>query len=106
MIAFKFQEIMLNLKRRFGGHISLNSEFVNDVESGLYSRNFNIISKNNDDGRAGLDDKSKQEIKNIMENEQVSFDKARLLFTERKFKDNAIGPDGMPLDPKAVTFSR
>ena len=41
-----------------------------------------------------------------MESENISFDKARLMFTERKFGQNLIAPDGTPMDPKAVTFSK
>lgn len=39
-----------------------------------------------------------------METEHLTFDKARLLYTERKFGQNGIAPDGTPIDPKAVTF--
>lgn len=94
------------MKRRAGGQISLNDSFTGDVESGLSSRNFDIISQNDDDTRAGLDDTSKAEIKQIMEDENLSFDRARLLYMERKFGQNGIAPDGTPLDPKAVTFSK
>jgi len=39
-----------------------------------------------------------------MENDNVDFDKARLLYMERKFGQNGIAPDGTPIDPKAFTF--
>lgn len=95
----------MRLKRRVGGQISLNESFADDLERGLNSHNFDILSENSNDTRAGLDDHSKQEIVQIMETENISFDKARLLYMERKFGQNQIAPDGTPMDPKAFTFS-
>lgn len=89
-----------------GGQIALNDSFADDLESGLNSTNFDIISGNTEDTRAGLDDLSKQQIREIMETENISFDKARLMFTKRKFGQNLIAQDGTPMDPKAVTFSK
>lgn len=83
----------------------LNNSFAEDLESGLHSRHFDIISQNTDDNRSGLDDAAKEEIRQIMEAENLSFDKARLLYTERQFGQNGIAPNGMPMDPKAVTFN-
>ncbi|CCH60982.1 hypothetical protein TBLA_0D04860 [Henningerozyma blattae CBS 6284] len=103
-IAYTARETLYRLRRGTVGSISLNDSFHEDLESGLSSRNFDIISKNTDDGRSGLDDESKKEIKKIMEEENLTFDKARLLFTERKFNANGIAADGTPLDPKAVIF--
>ncbi|CAL9734956.1 hypothetical protein MOSE0_G03576 [Monosporozyma servazzii] len=105
-IKLKFQETFLKLKRRLGGQIALNDSFADDLESGLNSTNFDIISGNTEDTRAGLDDLSKQQIREIMETENISFDKARLMFTKRKFDQNLIAQDGTPMDPKAVTFSK
>lgn len=90
---------------RFGGRISLNNSFTDDLESGLASRHFDIMSGNKNDDRSGLDAAAKEEIKKIMDEEHIKFDKARLLYTERKFGQNGIAPDGTPIDPKAVTFS-
>lgn len=104
--AYKFKEVYARMRRGLGGSISLNDSFADDLESGLSSRNFDIISQNEEDARLGLDDVSKEEIKRIMETDNVSFDKARLLYTERKFGKNGIAPDGTPMDPKAVTFSK
>lgn len=84
----------------------MNDSFHEDLEAGLSSRNFDIISHNDNDTRSGLDEVSKQEIKQIMENDNLSFDKARLLFMERKFGQNGIAPDGTPMDPKTVTFGK
>ncbi|CCD25793.2 uncharacterized protein NDAI_0G00170 [Naumovozyma dairenensis CBS 421] len=91
---------------RLGGRIELNDSFVDDLEQGFNSRHFDIISNNVDDERSGLDDATKEEIRRIMQAQNISFDKARLLYTERQFNENGIASDGMPLDPKAVTFGR
>ena len=87
------------MRRSTGNAISLNDSFGEDLESGF-------ISQNDDDTRAGLDDISKEEIRQIMEQDNLDFDKARLLYMERKFGQNGIAPDGRPMDPKAVTFGK
>lgn len=94
------------MMRRTGNPISLNDSFSDDLESGFSSRNFDLISQNDDDTRSGLDDASKEEISQIMERDHLDFDKARLLYMERKFGQNGIAPDGTPMDPKAVTFAK
>lgn len=40
-----------------------------------------------------------------MKNKKVGFDQARRIYTEQRFAKNNIGPDGMPRDPKFVSFS-
>ena len=41
-----------------------------------------------------------------MRTENVTFDQARLIRQQRKFKTNNIDPQtGLPKDPKLVTFS-
>ncbi|EEU06895.1 YCL012C-like protein [Saccharomyces cerevisiae JAY291] len=100
----KFRALRSRIQSRFNRHIRLNDSFADDLENGLHSSNFDIISENSNDVRGGLDDVSKNEIKQIMENDNVDFDKARLLYMERKFGQNGIAPDGTPIDPKAFTF--
>ncbi|KAJ2555278.1 hypothetical protein EV175_002313 [Coemansia sp. RSA 1933] len=81
------------------------SSFLGDYRAGLSSQNFDI-SINIDDGdtRPGLDS---EEVRRIMEEHGVSFDKARLIRQQRLMGRNNIDPvTGMPMDPKAVTFSR
>ncbi|MCJ1395252.1 hypothetical protein MMC18_008136 [Xylographa bjoerkii] len=84
----------------------LPSTFAGDVEGGLTSNDFdltgNIISG---DSRAGLDEQGKTEVKKIMRSKRVNFDEARRIFMERRFAKNNIGPDGLPRDPKFVSFS-
>lgn len=106
VIKYKFKEIVTKLKLKFGGYIRLNESFTDDLEAGLSSRNFDIISQNSSDPRSGLDEVSKEEIRRIMEEKGISFDKARLFYTTQKFGENNVAPDGTPMDPKAVTFSR
>jgi len=57
------------------------------------------------DSRRGLDDASKREIMKIMKSRRVNFDEARRIHTEGRFAKNNIGPDGLPRDPKFVSFS-
>ncbi|GAV49549.1 hypothetical protein ZYGR_0P01930 [Zygosaccharomyces rouxii] len=102
--AYRFKERYIRLRRGLGHRIGLNDDFADDLESGLSSRHFDITSRNASDERHGLDPAAKEEIRNIMERENMGFDKARLLYTERVFGQNNIAPDGTPLDPKAITF--
>ena len=104
--ADKFRALRSRIQSRFNRRIRLNDSFADDLENGLHSRNFDIISENSNDARGGLDDISKNEIKKIMENDNIDFDKARLLYMERKFGQNGIAPDGTPIDPKAFTFDK
>ncbi|KAJ1945251.1 hypothetical protein EC988_005801 [Linderina pennispora] len=88
-----------------GGSSDSISGFEQDYADGLSSHNFDI-SVNIDDGdeRPGLDS---DEVRHIMETRGVSFDKARLIRQQIVMRSNGIDPaTGLPLDPKAVTFSR
>ncbi|CCK71587.1 uncharacterized protein KNAG_0H01720 [Huiozyma naganishii CBS 8797] len=105
-LAFECREIKTRIGKLFGRRIALNDSFAEDVESGFHSQNFDIRSENGEDSRSGLDNAAKAEIRRIMNNENLTFDKARLRYTERQFGKNLIAPDGTPLDPKAVTFSK
>ncbi|KAJ1668843.1 hypothetical protein IW140_000091 [Coemansia sp. RSA 1813] len=82
-----------------------NSSFLGDYRAGLSSQNFDIsINIDDGDARPGLDS---EEVRRIMEEHGVSFDKARLMRQQRVMGRNNIDPEtGMPMDPKAVTFSR
>jgi len=75
-----------------------------DIENGLTSETFDLSQNIRDgDSRPGLDS---EEIKQIMEQEGVGFDQARLLRQQRMFKNNDIDPKtGLPKDPKFVSFS-
>jgi hypothetical protein len=75
------------------------------MENGLTSETFDLEQNIIDgDSRPGLEDS--EEIKRIMKTDNVTFDQARLIRQQRKFKTNNIDPQtGLPKDPKLVTFS-
>lgn len=80
--------------------------FEEDLEEGLTSSNFDIESNiSNNDQRPGLLEDAKIAIRNIMEQENISFDEARLKYTRSRLNDNDIGDDGLPRDPRLITFS-
>ncbi|KAH7321527.1 hypothetical protein BKA65DRAFT_408947 [Rhexocercosporidium sp. MPI-PUGE-AT-0058] len=84
----------------------LPSSFSADIENGLSSSAFDLSGNvAAGDSRRGLDDKSKREIQKIMKSRRVNFDEARRIHTEGRFAKNNIGPDGLPRDPKFVSFS-
>lgn len=104
-LVYKIREWYFRMKRSFGYSINLNDSFVDDLESGLSSHNFDIISQNEEDSRSGLDELAKAEISKIMREDHLNFDKARLLYIERKFHQHGIAADGTPTDPRAVMFN-
>lgn len=83
----------------------LPTSFAGDMEAGLSSSTFDLSGNLEGDSRAGLDDSSKREILNIMKKRRMTFDQARKVYMENRFKSNGIGPDGRPRDPKFVSFS-
>ncbi|KJZ73373.1 hypothetical protein HIM_07167 [Hirsutella minnesotensis 3608] len=84
----------------------LPNSFVGDIEAGLSSSNFDLSGNvEAGDSRAGLDDASKAEILRIMKRRRMTFDQARKVYMENRFKANGIGADGRPRDPKFVSFS-
>lgn len=84
----------------------LPSSFTSDIEAGLSSSQFDITTNvANGDPRAGLDQRAKREVADIMKRQNVNFDEARRIYTEKRFAKNNIGPDGRPRDPKFVSFS-
>ncbi|CAK7227007.1 hypothetical protein SBRCBS47491_006422 [Sporothrix bragantina] len=84
----------------------LPSTFAGDAEAGLSSSTFDLTGNiEGSDGRAGLDDASKAAILKIMKKRRLPFDEARRVYMEQRFKANGIGADGLPRDPKFVSFS-
>lgn len=57
------------------------------------------------DSRQGLDDAGKKEVMRIMKRRGCDFDEARRIYMQERFKKNNIGADGIPRDPKFVSFS-
>ncbi|KAI9766833.1 MAG: hypothetical protein M1840_006309 [Geoglossum simile] len=84
----------------------LPSSFSRDIESGLSSGAFDLSANvMAGDSRAGLDEQGKKAVQKIMKSRRVGFDEARRIYTEQRFAKNNIGPDGLPRDPKFVSFS-
>jgi len=84
----------------------LPSSFMSDVESGFTSADFDLSSNIMEgDSRSGLDQKAKREIQRLMKIRRINFDEARRVYMEQGFKKNGIGEDGIPRDPKFVSFS-
>lgn len=82
------------------------TSFMSDIESGFTSDDFDLSGNvTGGDSRAGLDVRGKQEVQKIMKNRGIGFDEARRVYMEQGFKKNNIGPDGLPRDPKFVSFS-
>lgn len=80
--------------------------FHDDAEAGLHSTNFNLSDNiEAEDSRRGLDENAKREVYHIMKVRRLNFDEARRVWMEERFRSQGIGPDGRPLDRKAVVFS-
>ncbi|KAL1895732.1 hypothetical protein Cpir12675_003123 [Ceratocystis pirilliformis] len=85
---------------------ALPTSFQGDLEAGLSSSTFSLAGNVADgDSRAGLDDSAKAEILKIMKKRRLPFDEARKVYMEQRFRANGIGADGLPKDPKFVSFS-
>jgi hypothetical protein len=79
---------------------------MGDVESGFTSTDFDLSSNVMEgDSRAGLDMKGKRDVHRLMRTRGIGFDEARRVYTEQRFAKNNIGADGVPRDPKFVSFS-
>jgi len=80
------------------------------MDAGLSSSSFDLSGNvSGGDSRAGLDDNAKREIQKIMKGSWIrapmSFDEARRVYMERRLEQQGIGRDGLPRDPKFVSFS-
>ena len=84
----------------------LPNDFMGDVESGFTSNDFDLTSNITEgDSRAGLDTKGKRDVQRLMKTRGIGFDEARKVYMEQRFAKNNIGADGLPRDPKFVSFS-
>ncbi|TID19624.1 gb [Venturia nashicola] len=93
------------IPERFIHYAPLPQNFREDVEAGLHSADFDMTGNVEGDSRSGLDETAKKEILRIMKRRGVGFDEGRRIFMEQNFKKGGIGKDGLPKDPKLVTFS-
>jgi len=80
------------------------------MDAGLSSSSFDLSGNvSGGDSRAGLDDNAKREIQKIMKGSWIrapmGFDEARRVYMERRLEQQGIGRDGLPRDPKFVSFS-
>jgi hypothetical protein len=104
-----FQDFVTHI--RFPGSNYLYSRlapgsFEDDIEAGLSSANFDLAGNvEGGDSRSGLDNGAKREILRIMKKRRLKFDEARRVYMEQRFRENGIGADGRPRDPKFVSFS-
>lgn len=83
----------------------LPTSFRDDVEAGLHSTDFDMTANIEGDSRSGLDDAGKKEVLRIMKRKGVGFDEARRMLMQERFKREGVGSDGVPRDPKFVSFS-
>jgi len=87
-------------------YTALPTSFRGDVEAGLHSADFDMSGNITEgDSRSGLDENGKREVLRIMKRRGVGFDEARRMFMEQTFKKAGISEDGVPKDPKFVSFS-
>ncbi|KXX73210.1 hypothetical protein MMYC01_208764 [Madurella mycetomatis] len=94
------------LYSRLSSNPGAGGSFESDIEAGLSSSTFDLSGNVADgDSRAGLDDAAKREIVKIMKKRRLLFDEARRVYMEQRFRENGIGADGRPRDPKFVSFS-
>jgi hypothetical protein len=105
---FQLRPSQLPFSRYF--YTPLPTSFADDMEAGFSSSDFDLSGNvASGDSRHGLDDEAKREIRTIMQGSwfkaPMSFDEARRVYMERRLERSGIGRDGMPRDPKLVTFS-
>jgi hypothetical protein len=84
----------------------LPTSFQDDIDAGLSSSAFDLSANvEAGDSRQGLDENAKRDVQRIMKRRGVGFDEARRLYMQERFRKSGIGADGLPRDPKLVTFS-
>ncbi|GAA98053.1 uncharacterized protein L969DRAFT_355921 [Mixia osmundae IAM 14324] len=85
-------------------HYAPVSSFESALEQGYTSAEFDLSGNvDGSDPRAGLDEAALEEVRRIMDGRGCTFDQARLIRHQQHLRKNGIGPDGRPLDPKAIT---
>jgi Fungal protein of unknown function (DUF2015) len=79
---------------------------MDDAEAGMHSSEFDLSANITDgDERSGLDPATTRDIQRLMKVRGIGFDEARRVHMEQNFKKGGIGKDGVPKDPKFVSFS-
>jgi hypothetical protein len=102
----RVQDILYNIPSPSSAAYSRLPSFMQDAEAGMHSSDFDLSSNiTGEDGRAGLDPAAKRDVQRIMKVRNIGFDEARRVYMEQRFKREGIGSDGIPRDPKFVSFS-
>lgn len=108
LVAFHFRqrlaerfEVWRN-NRRWSSLV--HSGFEDDLENGFSSNNFDITENIADNDLRTLDETAKDEIRHLMQKHNLTFDDARLRYFREKMRANGVDSDGVPTDPKSVTF--
>lgn len=90
--------------RRRWSRLSQPGGFESDLENGFTSNNFDINENIRNHDLRTLDEAAKEEIRRLMLEHNLTFDDARLRYLRDKMEANGVDVNGMPLDPKIVTF--
>jgi hypothetical protein len=102
----RVQDVLYNIPSATSATYSRLPTFQSDAEAGMHSADFDLSSNiTGEDSRGGLDPESKRNIQRIMKVRAIGFDEARRVYMEQNFKKSGIGKDGIPNDPKFVSFS-
>lgn len=107
LLPERLQDILYNIpSATASATYSRLPTFMSDAEAGMHSADFDLSSNiTGEDSRGGLDPESKRKIQRIMKVRGIGFDEARRVYMEQTFKKQGIGKDGVPNDPKFVSFS-
>ncbi|CAI5760378.1 unnamed protein product [Candida verbasci] len=105
LLLYHFRFKLIALHDRYRTRTRFSNGFYEDLNDGLSSINFDLESNiENEDIRDGLNMENKNKIKKIMKDKGLNFDDARLELIRNELHENEIDEDGVPKDPKLVTF--
>lgn len=79
--------------------------FQDDLDAGFSSNTFDINTNIANNDPRTLDENAKEAIRKLMLEHNLTFDEARLRYFRDHMSANGVGPNGVPMDPKTVTFS-
>lgn len=92
-------------RRAASGFYERLGTFQDNIAAGFLSANFDLEANvAGGDTRKGLLEEALAEIQRIMDSKRKTFDEARLEYTQSELGRNGVDKDGVPLDPKLVTF--
>lgn len=107
--AFYIKHKDSTIQRWTNGHyfrLGNQPSFQEDIQAGFSSSTFDLEANVNDlnDTRAGLSEPAKTSIRLLMSTKGLTFDAARLEYTQQHMNDNDIDSLGVPRDPKLIRF--